>query len=92
VRQFVVGAVAVVVLTGCSAGPPGRSAWKKELTQQITTSGAAPKSEAQCIAQRFIDSMSDAAFADFNRRGHLNAAEKADVASLTLACAQDASA
>jgi hypothetical protein len=92
VRQLVVGVVAVVVLTGCTAGPPGRSAWKKELTQQITASGVVPKAEAECIAQRFIDSMSDAAFADFNQRGHLNDAEKADVASLTLECAHDASA
>ena len=91
-RQFVLGAVAVVVLTSCTAGPPGRSAWKNELTKQITASGAAPKAEAQCIARRFIDSMSDAAFADFNQRGHLNDAEKADVASLTLECARDASA
>lgn len=85
-RRWLVGVVGVALLTSCANGPPGRSAWKKELARQITASGAAPENEAQCIAQRFIDSMTDGQFADFNRRGHLNDAEKAEVADLTVAC------
>ena len=78
------------MLMSCANGPPGRSTWKLELTKQITASGAAQEAEAQCIAQRFIDSMTDVQFAEFNRRGHLNDAEKAEVADLTVAC-KDAS-